>query len=116
MKKVMLFCIGAVAAIVAVANAGPLIGLALSLVIMYLAWREYKKSYTKKMKFFWGAAAVISFLVAVGNIPAILSIAALAVVYVVYKKWNEETAEAPESDDPFINFEKQWDQLKKING
>ena len=47
------------------------------------------------------------------NIPAILAIAAAYVLYLVYKKWNETKYEVQEESDPFVNFEKQWAELKR---
>jgi lia operon protein LiaI len=46
------------------------------------------------------------------NVPAILAIAAAYVLYLVYKKWNEDNTPSSKSDDPFANFEKQWAELK----
>ncbi|MFP3488504.1 flagellar basal body rod protein, partial [Staphylococcus sp. SIMBA_130] len=36
---------------------------------------------------------------------------AIYILYVIYKKWNEQDKE--EADDPFTNLEKQWDELKR---
>lgn len=116
MKKVMLFCIGGLAAVVAIASAGPVLGLVVCAAIMYVAWKQYKQAYSKGIKFFWGAAGIIAFLAAVGNVPALLGVAALGVLYVVYKKWQEDDdsyVAAAKEEDPFVNFEKQWSQLKK---
>ncbi|GLY11744.1 flagellar basal body rod protein [Pseudobacillus badius] len=115
MKKVMLFCIGGLAAIIAIASVGPILGLVLCAAIMYVAWKQYKQAASKGLKFFWGATGVIAFFVAVGNVPALLGVAALAVLYVVYKKWQEEEedfVDVAKEKDPFVNFEKQWNQLK----
>ncbi|KAB7704763.1 flagellar basal body rod protein [Bacillus aerolatus] len=119
MKKVMLFCIGGLAALVAIASVGPVLGLVLCAAIMYVAWKQYGQASSKAIKFFWGAAGLIAFLAAVGNVPALLGIAALGVLYIVYKKWQEDDHEPmadAKEEDPFVNFEKQWNQLKKING
>ncbi|MFK2826270.1 flagellar basal body rod protein [Bacillus sp. B190/17] len=119
MKKVMLFCIGGLAALVAIASAGPVLGLALCAAIMYVSWKQYRQADSKAVKFFWGAAGVIAFFAAVGNVPALLGVAALGVLYIVYKKWQEDdhvSVTETKEDDPFVNFEKQWNQLKKLNG
>ncbi|KMY52764.1 hypothetical protein AC623_01145 [Bacillus sp. FJAT-27231] len=116
MKKVMLFCIGGLAAVVAVASAGPVLGLVACAAIMYVAWKQYKQASTKGIKFFWGAAGIIAFLAAVGNVPALLGVAALGVLYMVYKKWQEDDESfvgVAREEDPFMNFERQWSQLKK---
>lgn len=116
MKKVMLFCVGGLAALVAIASAGPILGLVLCAAIMYVAWKQYGQASSKGIKFFWGAAGIIAFLAAIGNAPALLGVAALGVLYIVYKKWQEEDESfmaAGNEKDPFVNFEKQWNQLNK---
>ncbi|PAQ14614.1 flagellar basal body rod protein [Bacillaceae bacterium SAOS 7] len=116
MKKVMLFCIGGLAAIIAGASLGPVIALAICAGIMYVAWMQFQKSSSKLIKGFWGLAGITAFFVAVGNVPALLGIGALAVLYLVYKKWNEDDAEpvkVQEENDPFVNFEREWKQLTK---
>ncbi len=57
-------------------------------------------------------------LSAVSNIPAMIGLAAIAIVYVIYKKWNGEdvkipTIESKKEEDPFTNFEKEWSNLTK---
>ncbi|WP_203364524.1 flagellar basal body rod protein [Bacillus sp. REN10] len=114
MKKVMLFCIGGLAAIIAAASLGPVIALVICAGIMYVAWTQFQKSPSKMTKAFWGMAGLIAFFVAVGNVPALLGVGALVVLYMVYKKWNEEElVEVEKETDPFVNFEREWKQLMK---
>jgi lia operon protein LiaI len=53
-------------------------------------------------------------IVSISHIPAILGLVAAYVLYLVYKKWNEndESASSKESD-PFSNFEREWKELNK---
>ncbi|HLR10627.1 MAG TPA: ABC transporter permease [Sporosarcina sp.] len=121
MKKVILFSIGLVAGIVAVANMGALIGLAISAVIAYAGMHYYRKSDHTLLKIFWGGVLIIGVLTAISNIPAFVAIVAAIGLYAIWKAWkNEDVAddtiiEHKPSDDPFVNFEKQWDALNKNN-
>ncbi|HWO95861.1 MAG TPA: flagellar basal body rod protein, partial [Bacillus sp. (in: firmicutes)] len=56
---------------------------------------------------------IIALMASVSNVPAILGFVAAYVLYVVYKKWNENKEIVKEESDPFVNFEKQWAELKR---
>lgn len=114
MKKIGLLIVGGIAAIILLANLGPMVGLAIGLAVMYYAFKKCTAAETGGKKFLWGALSVIGLCVSVSNLPAIIGAVAIYALYVVYKKWNEEaTTEQHHDDDPFTNFEKQWAELKK---
>jgi lia operon protein LiaI len=113
MKKLGLLVIGGIAAIVLVANLGPMVGLAIGLAVMYYAFKKSMAAETGGKKFWWGALSVVGLCVSVANIPAILGAVAVYVLYVVYKKWNQSASIEQDIDnDPFTNFEKEWAKLK----
>ncbi|MDN4606205.1 ABC transporter permease [Sporosarcina highlanderae] len=117
MKKFGLAIIGIVAAIVVLANLGSILGLAISALIAFAGVHYYRKSDSTFLKLFWGTVLVIGLLTAVTNIPAFIGIIALLGVYYVWRKWNENkndnVIDAEYSDDPFVNFERQWDEITK---
>ncbi|MFD1204590.1 MULTISPECIES: ABC transporter permease [Sporosarcina] len=115
MKKFGLAIIGIVAAIVVLTNIGSMIGLAISALIAFAGLHYYRKSDSTFLKLFWGTVLVIGLLTAVTNIPAFIGIIALLGVYYVWRKWNDTESEKiiTQSDDPFVNFERQWDELTK---
>ncbi|WP_174733661.1 flagellar basal body rod protein [Mesobacillus harenae] len=113
MKKSGLLLIGGLAVMVLIANLGPIVGLAISLVILYFAAKQFLKASSLWGKIGWGAAGLIVLLATASNIPAVLGIAAAYVLYLVYKKWNEneKVLDKQAETDPFVNFEKQWSEL-----
>ncbi|PGQ81332.1 lmo0954 family membrane protein [Priestia megaterium] len=113
MKKVGLFLIGAVAAIVLLANAGPMVGLALGLVILYVAFKGFVKAEAPFKKGLWGFIGVVVLLTTVSNLPALAGIIAAVVLYIVYKKWNSSSPIKTEKEDPFKHFERQWADLNQ---
>ncbi|KNH17709.1 lmo0954 family membrane protein [Priestia megaterium] len=113
MKKVGLFLIGAVAAIVLFANVGPMVGLALGLVILYVAFKGFVKAETPFKKWLWGFIGVVVLLTTVSNLPALAGIIAAVVLYIVYKKWNSSSPIKTEKEDPFKHFERQWADLNQ---
>lgn len=117
MKKFGLFMLGAIAAIVALANLGSLLGLAVSALLVYWGVTNYVKVSSMWPKILWASIALIGLLTAVANVPAFFGLLAIVVIYFVIKKWKEEPVvlEA-ESNDPFTNFEKQWNELSKKGG
>ncbi len=113
MNKFWMAVIGIIAGIIALSNLGPIIGLAFSGVIVYIGVHYYMKSNSTAAKILWAIVGVAGALSAVSNVPAIIGILAIAVLWYIYKKWNEETVSTPVKNDPFTNFEKQWDKLTK---
>ena len=114
MKKIGLLVIGGIAALVLVGSVGPLVGLAISLVIMYYAFKGFMKTTSLFKKMLWAVLGLIAFSSAASNFPALFAVAAAFVLYRVVKKWkNQEDDFRNEESDPFINFEKQWADLRK---
>ncbi len=114
MKKFGLLLAGGIAAIVLLHNIGPMVGLVISLAIFYFVVKQFLKTDSILMKIGWGILGFIALMASASNVPAILGIAAAYVLYVVYKNWNKPKNIIEESDDPFVNFEKQWSQLNKF--
>lgn len=112
MKKFGLIVAGGVAAMVLISNLGPLVGLAVSLLVLYFAVKQFLKSNSTAAKIGWGIAGFIILMATASNMPAILGIAAAYVLYLVYKNWDKKEEAIQKENDPFVNFEKQWAQLK----
>ncbi|MFA1736900.1 lmo0954 family membrane protein [Lysinibacillus fusiformis] len=118
MRKFLLLTGGVIAACVALALIGPLAGLLFSGLFVALGMHFYMASKSNFGKIFWFGVGLIGILSAVSNIPAMIGLAAIAIVYVIYKKWNGEnvkipTIESKKEEDPFTNFEKEWSNLTK---
>jgi lia operon protein LiaI len=111
MKKAGLLLVGVIAAVVLLSNLGSLVGMIISLGILYVAAKKFLQTDSTLGKFIWGIIGFFALSMAVANMPAILGLVAIYILYVIYKKWDEQGKE--EADDPFTNFEKQWDELKR---
>ncbi|MFC7685196.1 ABC transporter permease [Ureibacillus sp. GCM10028918] len=121
MKKVFIVTVGIVAAIVALSMLGPLVGFAFSGLLVYLGLHYYVRSNSGFGKVFWVALGLIGIFTAISNIPALVGLAAIFLIYVLYKKWNNEEVSFSKStvmkeNDPFTNFETEWAKLNsKLN-
>lgn len=117
MKKFFILLVGGIAAIVALSMIGPLVGFALSALLIFMGMHYYLKSKSTFAKVFWIVIGIVGVLSAISNIPAIIGVAALIILYVLYKKWkNEEvsfSASNLKESDPFTNFEAEWAKLTK---
>ncbi|MBP2241915.1 lia operon protein LiaI [Cytobacillus eiseniae] len=117
MKKFGLLLAGGIAALVLLTNLGPMIGLAISVAILYVVFKQFLKEDSMLGKVGWGILGGIVLMGTASNIPAIIGIAAAYILYLVYKKWNDSKTvtfeEKFEENDPFTNFEKQWTELNK---
>ncbi|MEH7746567.1 flagellar basal body rod protein [Neobacillus drentensis] len=114
MKKFGLLLAGGVATIVLLSTIGPMLGLIVSAVLLYFIYKKFLKTESTGWKIGLAIIGGIVLIASLHNIPAIIGVAAAYVLYLVYKKWNnsKEIYEKEESD-PFINFEKQWNELKR---
>lgn len=117
MKKFFIILVGAIAAIVALSMTGPLIGLAFSALLIYLGMHYYVKAKSIFMKVVWVVIGLIGVFSAISNVPALIGFAALILLYVLYKKWNNEEVSISnvkvKENDPFTNFENEWAKLTK---
>ncbi|MCM3125463.1 flagellar basal body rod protein [Mesobacillus sp. AQ2] len=112
MKKFGLLFAGFIAAMVLMSNLGPLVGLGVSLLVLYFVVKQFLKAHSTAGKIGWGIAGFIILMAAASNVPAILGIAAAYVLYLVYKNWDKKEVAMKEANDPFVNFEKQWAEMK----
>ncbi|GAA0317798.1 hypothetical protein GCM10008967_05470 [Bacillus carboniphilus] len=114
MKKFGLLLLGGIAVLVLLGTLGPMIGLAISAVILYYAAKEFMKAESTGKKVLWAIIGLIALSATLSNVPALVGIVAIVVLYMVYKKWNQQKEEEiTEVDDPFVNFEREWSELKK---
>jgi lia operon protein LiaI len=111
MKKFGLFIIGLIALMVVLANVGPLISLAICLVVLYFCFKQFMKSESTGARIAWAIISIIMLMSAISHFPAVLGLVAAYVLYLVYKKWNKKNEVIVEDSDPFINFERQWKDL-----
>lgn len=113
MKKFGLFLAGGVAALVLLSTIGPIVGLLVSLVLLYFILKQFLKTKSTGARIGLGFLGFIVLMASIHNAPAIIGVAAAYVLYLVYKKWHENKNASVKTDaDPFINFEKQWNEIK----
>ncbi|MEH7505825.1 flagellar basal body rod protein [Neobacillus drentensis] len=113
MKKFGLLVAGGIAAIILLSTIGPMLGLLVSLGLLYFIYKKFLKAESTGWKIGLGIIGGIVLLASLHNIPAIIGVGAAYVLYLVYKNWNRnKQVIVKEESDPFINFEKQWNDLK----
>ncbi|PID01664.1 ABC transporter permease [Sporosarcina sp. P2] len=114
MKTLGLVLLGIVAGLAFVLNVGPIIALAITGAIALVSYHYWRKSQSMFAKVFWMAILIVSVIGSISNIGAFIGIIALIGVYYVYRKWKERKANPNVlSNDPFTNFERQWNELTK---
>jgi lia operon protein LiaI len=113
MKKFGLLLVGGIAAIVLLNTIGPMIGLLVSVVLLYFIFKQFLKTKPTGGKIGLGILGAFLFMSTIQHVPALIGVAAAYVLYLVYKKWNQSSYTiSKENNDPFINFEKQWNEMK----
>ncbi|NYE05470.1 lia operon protein LiaI [Bacillus niacini] len=113
MKKFGLVLAGGIAAIVLLSTLGPMVGLLISLALLYFIYKQFLKAESTGGKIGLGIIGVIFLMASISNAPAIIGVVAAYILYLVYKNWNSSKRSViKEESDPFVNFEKQWNELK----
>jgi lia operon protein LiaI len=114
MKKFGLLLIGALAALILLNTIGPMVGLLVSLVVLYFIYKQFLKSESTGWKIGLIIIGLLVLSATIFHIPALIGVGAAYVLYLVYKKWNlNKKAIVKNGNDPFVNFDKQWNELKK---
>lgn len=117
MKKFLLFSLGIIALFVFLANLGPMIFLAIGVVVLYVIFKKFMKTNSVAKKIGLTLLGLIVLAMTFHHLYALIGLLAIYVLYVVYKKWTKEEKSKPEThtkDDPFQNFDKQWNELKNL--
>jgi lia operon protein LiaI len=113
MKKFGFVLAGGIAVIILLSALGPMMGLLISLAILYFIYKQFLKAESTGWKIALGILGVIFLMASISNAPAIIGLVAAYILYLVYKNWNSSKHTLVKEDaDPFINFEKQWNELK----
>jgi lia operon protein LiaI len=114
MKKLGLLLAGGIAAIILLSSIGPMVGLLVGIALLYFIFKKFLKAESTGGKIVLGVIGFFVLMASIHNAPAIIGVVAAYVLYLVYKNWNssKKTVEKVEND-PFINFEKQWNELNK---
>ncbi|WHY88519.1 flagellar basal body rod protein [Neobacillus novalis] len=114
MKKFALLFAGGLAAIILLNTIGPMVGLLVSLAILYFIFKQFLKTESTGWKIGLIIIGLMVLSSTIHHLPALIGVGAAYVLYLVYKNWNQnKNTEQKNETDPFVSFEKQWNELKK---
>ncbi|MFT8364118.1 MAG: flagellar basal body rod protein [Sporolactobacillus sp.] len=111
MKKFLLILLGLLCLIVLLVHVGPMIGLAISLAILYFAFRKFIRASRTGYKILWAIIGLIALTISLGNIPSLIGILALVGLIFVWHSWHKDDNPQATGGDPFDHFEKEWKEL-----
>lgn len=113
MKKFGLLLIGGISAMILLSTIGPMIGFLVGIALLYFIFKQFLKTDSTGGKIGLGVVGFFILMASIHNAPAIIGVVAAYVLYLVYKKWNENKQVVIKETDPFVNFEKQWNDINK---
>lgn len=117
MKKALLIIAVIVLAMIALSSIGPILGMAISLAIVYVSVKQFLASRSVMAKVIWSIVGFFGLSGLVASLPALAGIAAVYILYTVYRNWKTEAPlDSENEEDPFSNFERQWKELEKQKG
>ncbi|MCR2820882.1 lmo0954 family membrane protein [Lederbergia panacisoli] len=115
MKKFLLITAAVILAIIALSSVGHIVGLAISLFIVYFSYKQFMATNSTVGKIIWAIIGLIGFSGLLGSLPALAGIAAIYILYTGYKNWDRNKETPPvvnNEEDPFKGFEREWEKLK----
>ncbi|MEK3887133.1 lmo0954 family membrane protein [Bacillus sp. FSL K6-3431] len=113
MKKFLWISAAVILGIIVLSSIGPIIGLAISLLIVYFSLKQFMATDSTMMKVMWAVIGLIGISGLLGSIPGVIGIVAVYFLYTGYKHWKKKDyTPAPEKDDPFAGFDRQWKDLE----
>lgn len=115
MRHFLLFITGLAALAVLIFNLGPMILLGISVLLLYLIFKQFVKASSVISKTIWVILGFIVLSISLSNLYALIAIVAACLLYWIYKNWHKDDAIAPNvrqlENDPFTNFEYEWQEL-----
>lgn len=113
MKKFLWITAAVILAIIALSSIGPIIGMAISLLIVYFSLKQFMASDSTMMKVIWAIIGLMGISGLLSSLPALVGIVAVYILYTGYKKWKQaESVQTVDKEDPFAGFERQWKELE----
>jgi lia operon protein LiaI len=114
MKSFGLLLAGGLAALILLNTIGPLVGLLVSIVVLYFIYKQFLKTESTGWKIGLIIIGLVVLSATIVHIPALIGVGAAYVLYLVYKQWNSnKKGVVKNNNDPFVNFDKQWNEFKK---
>lgn len=112
MKSFLMFVLGVLVVFVFLANLGPLILFGISLFLLYVIYKQFIKSESTAAKVVWSILGLFVLSMTVSNVFALVGVLALYLLYVMFRGDKEKEKTSSKTEDPFVNFEREWAELK----
>jgi len=113
MKKMLIFLAGLILIGIAFASIGKIIIIGIGLTIAYYSFVSLLKTPSLLGILWWGIAGLFGLSIIVRSIPALIGVAAIAILYYGYKELEKDKKPSANQTkyDEFTNFESQWDSI-----
>ncbi|MTD30940.1 ABC transporter permease [Planomicrobium sp. YIM 101495] len=117
MNKFWMVTLGIIAGFIAISSLPSLISLAITALVIYASFHFYTRTDSTFLKVVWAIVGIGGAISAVSNIPALFGLAAVYLLWIIYRDWNKDSSKkvdlVKKTDDPFANFENEWDSITK---
>lgn len=116
MKKFLIFAGALVTLCLLLSTIGPFVLLCISIWLLYIVFKQFMKSKSVAAKIGWVILGFFIVSIGIANIYGIIGLAAIYILYLLYKQFKKEDTDTfidvdTKSEDPFQNFEKQWEEF-----
>lgn len=112
MKKLGLGVVALLAAGIILVNIPSLLFLLVTVGVAYWSFKRYMESTGGFSKVAWFVIGVGFAFLAITNVPALIGLVGIWVIWLVVKRWNKQENTTTMERDPFKHFEDEWSKLQ----
>lgn len=98
MRSLILLAIVIIAGVIILSSVAPLIGLLISLAIVYYSARRFLLADSIGVKIGWGIVALIGLSMSLSNTSAIVGVAAVVLLYYAYHQYKKSSHDKEDQD------------------
>lgn len=110
MKNILFFIGAGLLTLVALGSVGHIVFLGLGIALLYWSFRSFLKADSVLSKIGWSLLGVVSFMLILGNVPGLVGIGAVLLLFLLYRKWKTNKKQEKEYHS-YHHFDEEWDKI-----
>lgn len=110
MKHILFFIGAGLLTLLVLGSFGHIVLLCLGIGLLYWSFRSFMRSTSTSSKIGWSLLGIVSIMLVLGNVPGLIGIGAVLLLYILFRKWNRKKKVESEYHS-YHNFDEEWDKM-----